>query len=221
MWVPLLLPALRGFIFFSISTCIFILWFYGFTVFLAGNKLPLVRDLEHLLFSKVRCNGSCSWVMVSPALCRTVEAVDLRYLLQTSLYVAAALSSSEGREVRRLLACACCVCSARYKNLPVLFPPILFLYLCFHLVSFRNQSGSVQQQKSCAYYSSAALLKSNISGARDSSLLHLKSFSLLQRDDFLVCTLTQRLQEIQLNYPPLAPLPSRPSFLCVSSLFFP
>lgn len=62
--------------------------------------------------------------MLSPALSQTVKAVKLRYLLRSSVCVAnpraAALCSTEERELRMLLASVCHVCSARYKKLPVL-----------------------------------------------------------------------------------------------------
>lgn len=107
--------------------------------------LPLIRDLQHLLFSEVRCNSFCSQVMLSPALCRTIKAVKLRYLLLSSVYVAnpcaAVLCSREGRELSRLLACACCICSARYKNLPVFFLLFYFYTYVFTLCHLEIKGG--------------------------------------------------------------------------------
>lgn len=83
--------------------------------------------------------------MLSPALCQTVKAVKLRWLLQSSVYVpspcAAALCSSQGRELSRLLACACCICSARYKNLPVLFLLFYFYTYVFTLCHLEIKAG--------------------------------------------------------------------------------
>lgn len=135
------------------------LWFYSFAVFVAGSMMLL----EHLLVSKVWWHGSCSQVMLSQALGRTVKAVKSRYLLQGSVYVAnpcaAALCSSEERELSKLLPCAHCICSARDKNLPVLF--LLFLCLGFPFVSFQTQSRSVQFSRGRTMLTMNLLLCSN------------------------------------------------------------
>lgn len=71
--------------------------------------------------------------------------MKLRYLLQSSVYVAnpcaAVLCSNEGRELSRLLACAWCICSARYKNLPVLFLLFYFYTYVFTLCHLEIKAG--------------------------------------------------------------------------------
>lgn len=56
---PFSAPRAWGSIFFSVSTCIFLLWFSSFTVFLAGSVVPFISDLQPWPLPQVRCSSSC------------------------------------------------------------------------------------------------------------------------------------------------------------------
>lgn len=156
--------------------------------------VPFVRDLQPWLPPQVWCSSSCY-----PLLCVGLAELGNRGLgtLQSSMCAAHPPAAAPSREKEGSWVCCWLVqlCSVRYENLPGAF--LLFYFYSYVLTACHLQikAGvcSLATAAELCLLLICCLLKLNIYGARDSSLLHLKSFSLLHYDDFSLCILTQLL----------------------------